>query len=165
MRRIVPVLSIVCLLGVVLCSIFLFQSNWSFSFLLKLLFIFISLFTISVAINTSNFSTVISVFSLICFGGTIAALSSTDLYLTLWNFSLAGHTLLIGYILYKKIKSPFSILQFITTISIIISSASFTIIILLKSQNELIFICLFFLLALTSILLVVNEITSLLNRK
>lgn len=166
MKKLVSILSVIGLLGVILCSILLFQSDLSFSFLFKSFFIFISLFIVSVAIRKSNFSKVISMIGMACFGGAIVVFFATDLYLTLWNFILAGHILLIGYTFYKEIGTiPNSILQRITTVLIIISISAFTIAIFLKSQNELFFTCLFFLLTLTSIFLVVSKITSLLNRK
>lgn len=166
MKKIISALSFIGLSGAILCSTLLVQSDWGFSLLFKLLFIFISLFIVSVAVRASNFGKVTSVIGLVCFGGTIVIFSATDLYLTLWNFILAGHVLLIGYVFYKGVGvAPSSALKSITSISIVITIPIFVIVILLKSQNELIFTCLFFLLVLTSTLLVVSKITSLLNQK
>lgn len=166
MKKIVPVLSIIGLSASILCAILLFQSDKGFSFFFKSLFIFTSLFVISAAIQTSNFNKVISIISLICFGGTILIFSATDLYFTLWNFVLAGHVLLIGYTFYKKEKTiQINTIQRITLASVIVFIATFTAMLLLKSQNELISTCLFFILAVTSILLVVSKITSLLRQK
>jgi hypothetical protein len=165
MKKILLILSIIGLLGTLLSSFFLLQSGWSFSLIFKSLLIFCSLFVTSVAIRNSDLNKIILVVSLVCFGSTIIILSNTNLYLMLWNFVLTGHILLIGYSLYKETKTtPPSIFQNITAISIIVSIAFFAIVILLKSQNELIFTCLFFLIILSSILLVINKITSALKR-
>lgn len=165
MKRSVAVLTVISLVGVILCSLALLWTEWSFSFLFKLLLLFSSGFIGLAAFRMSNLSKLVLLFAILCFASLVLILFYTQSYSVLWNSVLAGHILLIGSALYLEVRNlPSSLLQKITAGSIILSLSVFTILIIIKAQNPLFYSGLFVLLALTSILFIVSKLLSFLRK-
>lgn len=159
MKQLVSVLTGICSVAAITCSLALLWTEWSFSFLFKSLLLFSSAFIGLTAFRTSNFNQLAFFVATLCFVALAVILSYPALYSLLWNSVLAGHILLIGSALYLDVRNhrP-SLLQKITSGSIIVSVSAFTILLIIKAQNPLFYTVLFLLLVLTSILFITSKL-------
>jgi hypothetical protein len=159
MKRLIPILSATCVLGALICSVFLMQTNWSFSLLFKSILLFLSAAIGLIAYWKSQFKPVLLIAGIICFGGLCYTISNSLNYQMMWNYILAGHVLLIGYTLFQEARTaPSNFLKNSAQVSVLVAMVSFATAVLFKIQQEWVYSTLMVLLFVMSILLLVNKL-------
>ena len=168
MKKIVPIATGISLTGLIVSFlVFLFMpetTGLSTSF--KTIALFFSLTIGLFAYWKSGYNNLIILLSAVNFGLTVLVLFNTTMLVTLWNFAVGLHILLIGYTLFRLTLFPFKSKLFgITQAVILLTTVLFFAMIVFRVESNLFFILLLILLTATSLLFAVSQLFGIVQSK